>query len=105
MEALTPVVTIILQLLIGKLIKLHPGIANGLIFWINWVVGVLSNLGLNALVVPADASVGSATHSAVAIISNPFVLSFIQTVLATGIHSASKNTWEMIKGTVGIRII
>lgn len=106
-STISMVVTLILQLVIGKVIKNNPNLANGIIFWVNWVVGILSNLGLRALA-PSIASAGtldSLSHStsvahtiAHTIFFNPFVLGFIQSVIATGLHSTTKNTWEMLKG-------
>lgn len=98
-------VTLLLQLIVGKINKSNPKLANGLIFWINYVVGVISNVTINAIApTPAHAATaGSVAHSvANTIFLNPFVLSFIQSIVATGIHSTTKNTWEMIKGYLGI---
>jgi hypothetical protein len=94
------IVTLAIQLGIGKLIKVNPKLANGIIFWVNWVVAVIANAGLK-IVLPteAHASVGGTTHTIGNIIfTNPFILGFIQSLFATGVHSTVKNTLEMVKG-------
>jgi len=96
------IITIVIQLLFGKLVKSNPKLANGLIFWLNWIVGIISNATLGSMLpAPAHAAtVGSVTHAVgTTIFLNPIILGFIQSIIATGIHSASKNTWEMFKKT------
>lgn len=94
------VITLVIQLVMGKLIKTNPNLANGIIFWVNWVVAILVNAGLK-MVLPTEAhaaTVGSVAHGMGSIIfTNPIVLGFIQSLFATGIHSSIKNTWEMLK--------
>jgi hypothetical protein len=98
MDSASMIVTLALQLVIGKLIKTNPKLANGIIFWVNWGAAVIVNAGLKMIVPEAHASVGGVAHDIGNIIfTNPIVLGFIQSLFATGIHSTAKNTWEMIK--------
>jgi hypothetical protein len=105
MDSVSMIVTLAIQLGVGKLIKVNPKLANGIIFWVNWGVAIIANAGLKIVVPEAHAaSTGSIAHTVGnTIFTNPFILGFIQSLFATGIHSTAKNTWQMLKGTFGFR--
>jgi len=96
MESIQSVIIIVLQLLIGKFIKSNPKLANGIIFWVNWGVGTIANVLAPHLVAPANA--GSLSGTILTITNNPFLMGLLQSILATGVHSTSKNLWQTLKG-------
>ena len=98
MQGIASVVIILLQLGIGKLIKMNPKLANGIIFYVNWAIGIIANaLTPYLTATPAHASTGSTITSIGSFIfSNPFILGFIQSLFATGFHSTVKNTAEAL---------
>lgn len=98
MESLNMIIVLLIQLGMGKLIKMNPKLANGIIFWVNWVVAILADAGLK-MVLPTEAhaaSAGTIAHTiGSTVFTNPIILGFIQSLFATGVHSTCKNTWQL----------
>lgn len=96
MDTTQSAIVILIQLILGKFLKANPKIANGVIPWINAIIGAIANAIAPKIV---HASTGGDILSA---ISNPIVLGFIQSIIATGIHSTCKNTWQVIKKALNL---